>query len=66
MGMRLKYHNLKIRKMNFSPATGKRMINKWAVVEGTKLVSTVRGLSKTEAVRQLKEFKKVRMFKFTG
>ena len=59
MGYRLKYHNLKVVK--YSNFKGKRV---WGVVEGNTLVSGVRGLTKTQAQKQLKYFQKVREFRF--
>jgi len=67
MGYRLKYPkgSLKIRKYTQTPS-GKKLKNKYAIVHGNTLVSAVRGISKTEAERQLKYYEKVRVYKFTG
>jgi|ETNvirnome_2_300_1030623.scaffolds.fasta_scaffold144686_1 hypothetical protein len=66
MGYRLRYRNPKIVKYTHSAASGKKLKNKYVVVEGTKLISTVRGLTKTEAKKQLVNAKKERIFVFSG
>ena len=65
MGYRLKYRNLKIKKYS-QTLSGRKLKNKYVIVDGNILVSTVRGLSKAEAKKQLKYYSKIREYKFTG
>jgi hypothetical protein len=55
------YHNLKVRP--YVNRQGKKV---WGVVQNDLLVSTVRGLSKKEANKQLGYYSKIREFKFVG
>ena len=65
MGYRKKYSkgSLKIMKYSTTPS-GKKLKNKYAIVHGNTLVSAVRGISKEEAKKQLKQFEKQRVYKF--
>ena len=63
MGYRLKYRGLKIMGYSQTPS-GRKLKNKYAIVEGSKLVSAASGLSKSEAKKQIKYYSKVREYKF--
>lgn len=63
MGMRKKYHNLKVRKLTHLP-NGKKLKNKYCVAEGNKLVSTCRGVTKKKAKELLKYYEKAKTFVF--
>jgi len=66
MGYRLKYHGLRIRKLN-ETLSGKKLKNKYVIIDSrSMIVSGVRGISKAEAKKQIKYYRKVREFKFTG
>jgi len=65
MGYRLKYRNLKIKGYSRTPS-GRKLKNKYAIVEGNTLVSAAQGLSKRDAKRIIKVYRKQRVFKFTG
>lgn len=65
MGYRKKYHNLKIVKYTQTPS-GKRLENKWAIVDGYTLVSAAAGLSKSEANRLLPYYQKQKKYVFVG
>ena len=62
MGYRLIYHNLRIVKYLSTPS-GKKLKNKYAIVEGNILVSAVRGLTKKQAENALKYYKNLREYK---
>jgi hypothetical protein len=65
MGYRLKYPkgSLKIVPLHQTPS-GKVLKKKYAIVQGSKLISACRGISKTEANKQIKKFYKLREYKF--
>lgn len=65
MGYRTKYHNLKIIKYDRTP-NGKTLKDKWAIVDGTLLVSAVAGLSRLEAEKFLPYYQKLKTFVFCG
>jgi len=60
-----RYHNLKITKYDETPS-GKKLKNKYAIVEGNVLVSAVSGLTKAQAKKQLKYYKNVKKYVFIG
>lgn len=63
MGYELRYCNLKIRKYTQSPS-GKKLKNKYAIVQGSKLISSVSGLTLTQARKQLAYYKKLQVYRF--
>lgn len=65
MGYRKRYNNLRIIRYDVGP-NGKELKNKFAIVDGSTLVSSVRGLTKAEAKKQLPYYQKQRKFVFTG
>lgn len=68
MGYRKKYRNLEI--VEYSPDAktpgGLSLAGKYAIADGTLLVSTIRGMSKEECERLLPEYQKEKIFVFTG
>jgi len=68
MGYQRKYKNLEI--VEFSPDAktpgGLSLAGKYGIVDGTLLVSTIRGLSKDEAESFLPNYQKEKVFVFTG
>ena len=59
MGMVKKYHNLKV--LSFKDG----LKNTYGVFEGNILISTIRGLTKEEAEKQLIYHSKLKTYKFT-
>jgi len=59
MGYRLKYHNLKV--VRYTNLKGKKV---YGVAGGNILVSTIGGLTKIEAKKQLKYYQKIKEYKF--
>lgn len=65
MGYRKKYHNLEIIPYHQAP-NGEQLVDKWAIVEGTLLVSAAQGLSRKEVEKFLPKYEKEKVFVFTG
>lgn len=63
--MRKKYNNLKIIPYHQAP-NGEQLVDKWAIVDGTLLVSAIQGLSREDAERFLPEYEKQKRFVFAG
>jgi len=68
MGLRKKYRNLEIAEYSPDAKTpgGLSLAGKYAIVDGTLIVSTIRGLSKEEAETALPLYQKQKIFVFTG
>jgi hypothetical protein len=65
MGYRKKYGKLRIVKYSQTPS-GKKLKNKYAIVEGNRLVSAVCGITKTQAKKQLPYYQNCKVYVFTG
>jgi len=65
MGYRKKYHNLRIIRYHQTPS-GKKLKNKYAIVEDNILVSAVCGLTKAQAKKQLPYYEKQKKYVFVG
>ena len=68
MGLRKKYNNLEIVEYSQDAKTpgGLSLEGKYAIVDGTLIVSTIRGLSKEECELALPKYEKEKVFVFTG
>ena len=68
MGYRKKYQNLEIVEYSSDAKTpgGLSLAGKYAIVDGTLIVSTIRGLSKEECELALPQYEKEKVFVFIG
>lgn len=64
MGYRKRYNNPKIVKYTQTPS-GKKLENKFAIIDGLTLLSSASGLTKTQAKKQLPYYKKSKKYVFT-
>lgn len=63
MGYELRYRNLKIVKYSQTPS-GRKLKNKYVIISNDMLISSVNGLTLTQAKKQLQYYKKVKKYVF--